>query len=211
MTFGQIYNNVCRLVYGDVAAASPPQHEVLMIQDLIMYRHKFVQMGHNFWFQNSVFDTTFYPSIYEYEFLDNVLDILKIQVNWNGNGQTFEDLNISYTFSDIEPTSDGLGQVYLRRILKFDAAQYDKNFSQEAKLGRFVYRIFFDNNNYFDNIQNAVTQYLAWAIIFYVTGDLFLKRDDKSQSNVYYQLAEEALFNVEREDFEKRQRRHVIF
>jgi len=207
MTFGQLYDNICRLVYGDITASPVPQEEEITIQNLILYRHRFVQMGQKLWLQTVPVAVTFQSGVYDYTLDEDFLDMIKIEYNPSGDGITFEELNIEYQISDL--TFDGTNNPFYE--LSFSKAEYDKIFNTDIN-GRFIVRKLFSSGNVYDaNYSTPVSVYLSWAIIFYVVGDLFLKRDDKFQSNVYYQLAEEALFNVEREDFEKRQRRHVIF
>lgn len=58
---------------------------------------------------------------------------------------------------------------------------------------------------------DAVTTYLAWYIIYAATGDMFLKRGEKTDAQAYYTLAEEAKLIAEREDFHRRQQPGVIF
>ena len=48
-------------------------------------------------------------------------------------------------------------------------------------------------------------------MIYAATGDMFLKRSEKTEAQAYYQLAQDARFNAEREDFHRRQSLGVIF
>ena len=63
------------------------------------------------------------------------------------------------------------------------------------------------NGSYTD----SVTVYLAWMIIYLVTGDMFLKRGEKTDAQAYYVLAEDAKHNAENEDFHRRQSQETTF
>jgi hypothetical protein len=56
-----------------------------------------------------------------------------------------------------------------------------------------------------DAYTDAVTLYLNWYIIFSVVGDMMLKRSEKTEASVYYQLADAAIFTTEQQDYHRRQ------
>ncbi len=61
-----------------------------------------------------------------------------------------------------------------------------------------------------DAYTDNVTLYLCWNIIYSVCAELFLKRSSSDASN-YFQLASEAKFRIEQEDYHRRQVAEEIF
>jgi len=58
---------------------------------------------------------------------------------------------------------------------------------------------------------DAVTVYLAWYLIYSVTGSMMLKRSEQSEAGAYLQLAEQARFRAEQEDYQRRQSQSEIW
>jgi hypothetical protein len=56
-----------------------------------------------------------------------------------------------------------------------------------------------------DAFEDNASIYLVWFIIYSVVGDLMLKRSSQEEASSYYQLAEQAKYKTEQEDFQRRQ------
>lgn len=181
MTLLEIYNTVASLVYGDIAAAPPPAHEIASMRSFILSRYRDCQLGFNYWFQKVITTFPILSGIIAYTWPVNFKELISIDA---------ENITLTATGFNLDaenaPTADDNIEFIYWSILQTPAAWTDTH-------------------------EDAVTIYLAWYIIYAATADMMLKRSEKTEAQAYYQLADVARLNAEREDFHRRQSQGVIF
>ena len=178
MTLLEIYNNVAALVYGDIAAAPPPAHEVASMQTFILAKHRECQLGYNYWFQKVITTFPIVAGTSDYTWPADFKELISLDID--------ETINLTATGFSFEeaPAADKDADFHYWSILQLAAW----------------------NNTH----QDAVTIYLPWYIIYSAAADMMLKRGSQAEAQAYYQLADTARFNAEREDFHRRQSIGVI-
>ena len=182
MTLLEIYNNVAALVYGDIAAAPPPAHEVASMRSFILARHRDCQLGFNYWFQKVITTFPLVTGTTAYTWPDDFKELISLDTD---KSITLTAAGFNFETEDAPTEDEDIDFTYWS-ILQPPAAWDDTH-------------------------EDAVTIYLAWYIIYQATGDMYLKRGEKTDAQAYYQLADTAKFNAEREDFHRRQSLGVIF
>ena len=182
MTLLEIYNNVAALVYGDIAAAPPPAHEIASMRSFILARHRDCQLGFNYWFQKVITTFPLVTGTTAYTWPDDFKELISLDTD---KSITLTAAGFSFKEEDAPVANENIDFVYWS-ILQPPAAWDDTH-------------------------EDAVSIYLAWYMIYAATGDMCLKRSEQTEAQAYYRLAQDARFNAEREDFHRRQSLGVIF
>jgi len=179
MTLSQIYDIVANLVYGDVAAAPAPVHEVPFIRALILSKHKEIQQNYNYWFMRNRETISILEGVDTYALPADYKQIIHLDYD-----NPFQLIGNDIYFPEAPEADIDVELDYWRYML----------------------------TPAWDNVHtDAITQHCNWPIIYDVTAQMMLKREEKSSAAAYMDMAQMALASAQIADYTHRQAAEEIF